>query len=52
LFKPSKLYVEVEDTGIGIPNDKISCLFKEFSKIEDSYNLNPSGIGLGLYICK
>jgi signal transduction histidine kinase len=36
LLKPYKLYVEVEDTGIGIPKNKMSQLFKEFSKIEDS----------------
>jgi signal transduction histidine kinase len=36
ILGPTKLYVEVQDTGIGIPKDKISCLFKEFSKIEDS----------------
>jgi signal transduction histidine kinase len=28
---PVDLYVEVEDTGIGIPKHKIPCLFKEFS---------------------
>jgi two-component system, cell cycle sensor histidine kinase PleC len=35
IISPSSLYVEVADTGIGIPPDKISCLFKEFSKIKD-----------------
>jgi signal transduction histidine kinase len=40
------------DTGVGIPEDKISSLFQEFSKIEDSQDLNPNGIGLGLFICK
>ena len=40
----------IRDTGIGIPSHKISSLFKMFSKIEDSANLNPHGVGLGLHI--
>jgi signal transduction histidine kinase len=52
VIKPEKLYFEVEDSGIGIPKDKISSLFKEFSKVKNEKNLNPNGIGLGLYICK
>jgi two-component system, sensor histidine kinase len=36
LINPTDLYVEVEDTGVGIPEDKIPLLFKEFSKIEDN----------------
>jgi two-component system, sensor histidine kinase len=42
----------VKDNGAGIPKDKLQSLFKEFYKVEDSLNLNPSGIGLGLFICK
>ena len=40
------------DTGLGIPNEEIPKLFREFSKVEDVHNLNPNGIGLGLFICK
>jgi signal transduction histidine kinase len=38
----------VEDTGEGIPEDKIDLIFKRFTK------LNPfdKGVGLGLAICK
>jgi two-component system, sensor histidine kinase len=35
-FKPTCLEIQVEDNGIGIPKEKFSSLFKEFSKIEDS----------------
>jgi signal transduction histidine kinase len=52
MLSPTSLNIEVEDHGIGIPQDKISSLFKEFSKVKNDENLNPSGIGLGLYICK
>jgi signal transduction histidine kinase len=52
VLKPQRLYVEVVDTGVGIPRDKINCLFDQFYKVEDTHNLNPNGIGLGLFICK
>jgi signal transduction histidine kinase len=52
LNNPKELHVMVKDNGAGIPKDKLQSLFKEFSKVEDSLNLNPSGIGLGLFICK
>jgi signal transduction histidine kinase len=52
IIKPKKLLFEVEDSGIGIPRDKVASLFKEFSKVKNEENLNPNGIGLGLYICK
>ena len=32
--------------------DKFSSLFKEFFKVKNDQNLNPRGMGLGLYICK
>jgi signal transduction histidine kinase len=44
--------MEVKDTGIGIPKDKIPDLFKKYSTVEQSKDLNPNAIGLGLYICK
>jgi len=40
----------VEDTGIGIPLHLQQHLFKTFSRIESSANLNPYGVGLGLII--
>jgi signal transduction histidine kinase len=38
----------VEDTGIGIPADKIDTVFKRFEKL----NRFAQGTGLGLHICK
>ena len=43
------IVVEVEDTGIGIPEDKIDLLFEEFARIDPS--VRP-GIGLGLAISR
>ena len=49
IYKENKLTISCDDTGIGIPQDKISMLFTEFGRINES-NLNPQGVGLGLYI--
>lgn len=44
------LSFSIQDTGVGIPEDKISQLFKQFGKLEDKFYLNPQGTGLGLFI--
>ncbi|MEX2514470.1 MAG: response regulator [Cyclobacteriaceae bacterium] len=47
-----QLYFEVIDSGIGIPKDKISKLFKSFSQEDSSTTRKYGGTGLGLVICK
>lgn len=42
----------VADTGIGIPEDRMTELFTEFSSLENNYNRRQGGTGLGLSICK
>lgn len=42
----------VNDTGIGIPDEKIEAIFERFQKIENGRSLNTSGTGLGLAIVK
>eukprot|EP01022_Parablepharisma_sp_SALTPOND_P025979 TRINITY_DN613_c0_g1_i3.p3 TRINITY_DN613_c0_g1~~TRINITY_DN613_c0_g1_i3.p3 ORF type:complete len:575 (-),score=51.54 TRINITY_DN613_c0_g1_i3:8023-9747(-) len=47
-----KLITCVKDTGIGIKEEDLPKLFKLFGKIRENSELNPTGVGLGLAICK
>ena len=41
-----KIYIKVSDTGVGIPKEKLSTLFKPFQTTKSK------GLGLGLSYCK
>ncbi|WP_417523280.1 response regulator [Marinovum sp.] len=46
------IHVTVEDTGIGIPPEKLAHVFGEFNQVEDARNRKFEGTGLGLAISK
>ncbi|WP_052248784.1 ATP-binding protein, partial [Leisingera sp. ANG-Vp] len=46
------VHVTIEDTGIGIPEEKIEHIFGEFNQVEDERNRKFEGTGLGLAISK
>ena len=45
-----QLKVSVEDTGIGIPADKLSTVFEKFAQVDGSSTRRHEGTGLGLAI--
>lgn len=47
-----QIRLEVEDSGIGISEDKFDRIFKKFSQIDESSTRKFGGTGLGLVISK
>ena len=50
--KTDMIITKVTDTGAGIPPEDFSKLFQMFSCLQNTERINPSGVGLGLHICK
>ena len=47
-----KIWVEIKDTGVGIPDDDINHIFDEFYRAENARTIEKEGTGLGLAITK
>ena len=50
--KEDKIFIEVEDFGIGIPKDELEFIFEKFYRVHLNENENASGTGLGLTVSK
>ena len=46
------LRFDIQDSGIGIPADKLNILFSPFTQVDASVTRKFGGTGLGLSICK
>src|SRR5690606_10622662 len=47
-----QLFLVIEDTGIGIPADKINHIFDRFYQVDDSVTRTSEGSGIGLALSK
>ena len=46
------VYIKIQDSGIGIPADKIDIIWQEFRQVSEGISRNYEGPGLGLTISK
>jgi len=52
LIDKIKFHVRIEDTGVGIPENKIENIFHKFEQADSTTTRKFGGTGLGLAICK
>lgn len=50
--RANAVWIEVWDTGRGIPQEKMGEIFNEFVQIQDDDSESDKGVGLGLFIVK
>jgi signal transduction histidine kinase len=44
--------IEVRDEGMGIPSEKMECIFDRFVQVDSSFTRQAEGVGIGLYLAK
>lgn len=50
--KPEAIVLQIEDFGIGIPQEKLELLFEPFYRVDTSRSGKTCGYGLGLHLAK
>jgi len=45
-----RIYVDIEDTGIGMSGETLSTIFQKFERADNANSVNVNGTGLGLYV--
>ena len=50
--KGDRCTITVQDTGRGIPEDKLESIFERFQQVDTSDSRSKGGTGLGLAICR
>jgi signal transduction histidine kinase len=50
--KKKKMYVTIQDTGVGMSKETQSEVFEKFVRAKNANNVNVTGTGLGLFVAK
>lgn len=50
--EPGMLFIEVEDTGIGIPSEMLEHVFGQFAQVQQHLDRAQGGLGIGLSVVK
>lgn len=50
--KKKKMYVTIQDTGIGMGKDTLEEVFDKFVRAKNANSVNVTGTGLGLFVAK
>lgn len=50
--RKSMILIQVQDNGIGIPNDKVNIIFERFGQVDNSLTRQAEGTGIGLSLVK